>query len=42
MDRVLVALERRDGEEAARAMRQHIGNVANSFANISVDEAPQT
>jgi DNA-binding GntR family transcriptional regulator len=42
MDRVLVALERRDGEEAAKAMRQHIGNVANSFANISVDEAPQT
>jgi DNA-binding GntR family transcriptional regulator len=41
MDRVLVALERRDGEEAAKAMRQHIGNVANSFANISVDEAPQ-
>jgi DNA-binding GntR family transcriptional regulator len=41
MDRVLVALERRDGEEAAKAMRQHIGNVANSFANISDDEAPQ-
>jgi len=41
MDRVLVALERRDGEEAAKAMRQHIGNVANSFAIISVDEAPQ-
>ena len=41
MDRVLVALERRDGEEAAEAMRQHIGNVANSFAIISVDEAPQ-
>jgi DNA-binding GntR family transcriptional regulator len=41
MDRVLVALERRDGEEAAKAMRQHIGNIANSFATISVDEAPQ-
>jgi DNA-binding GntR family transcriptional regulator len=40
MDRVLVALERRDGEEAARAMRQHIGNIANSFVTISVDEAP--
>jgi DNA-binding GntR family transcriptional regulator len=41
MDRVLVALERRDGEEAARAMRQHIGNIANSFVTISVDEAPK-
>jgi DNA-binding GntR family transcriptional regulator len=41
MDRVLVALERRDGEEAARAMRQHIGNIANSFVIISVDKAPQ-
>jgi DNA-binding GntR family transcriptional regulator len=40
MDRVLFALERRDGEEAAKAMRQHIGNIANSFATISV-EAPQ-
>jgi DNA-binding GntR family transcriptional regulator len=40
MDRVLVALERRDGEEAAKAMRQHIGNIANSFVTISVDEAP--
>jgi DNA-binding GntR family transcriptional regulator len=40
MDRVLFALERRDGEEAAKAMRQHIGNIANSFAIISV-EAPQ-
>jgi DNA-binding GntR family transcriptional regulator len=37
MDRVLVALERRDGEEAAKAMRQHIGNIANSFATISDD-----
>jgi DNA-binding GntR family transcriptional regulator len=41
MDRVLVALERRDGEEAAEAMRQHIGNIANSFATISIDEEPQ-
>jgi DNA-binding GntR family transcriptional regulator len=38
MDRVLVALERRDGEEADRAMRQHIGNIANSFA-LSIDTA---
>jgi DNA-binding GntR family transcriptional regulator len=40
MDHVLVALERRDGEGAARAMRQHIGNIANSFAALAVDEAP--
>lgn len=35
MDRVLVALERRDAEEAAKAMRQHIGNIASSFATVS-------
>jgi DNA-binding GntR family transcriptional regulator len=35
MDHVLIALEQRDGEEAAKAMRQHIGNIANSFATIS-------
>jgi DNA-binding GntR family transcriptional regulator len=39
MDHVLVALERRDGEGAAKAMRQHIGNIANSFAALAVDEA---
>ena len=31
MDRVLVALERGDGEAAAQAMRQHIGNIAHSY-----------
>jgi DNA-binding GntR family transcriptional regulator len=31
MDRVLFAMERRDGEAAAQAMRQHIGNIAHSY-----------
>lgn len=31
MERVLAALERRDGEAAAQAMRQHIGNIAISY-----------
>lgn len=31
MDRVLTAMERRDGEAAAQAMRQHIGNIAISY-----------
>jgi len=31
MERVLAALERRDGEAAAQAMRQHIGNIAVSY-----------
>jgi DNA-binding GntR family transcriptional regulator len=31
MDRVLVAMEQRDGDAAAQAMRQHIGNIAHSF-----------
>lgn len=35
MDRVLRALERRDGSAAASAMREHIGNVAKSFASLS-------
>lgn len=35
MDRVLVALERRDAEEAAKAMCEHIGNIASSFADVS-------
>jgi DNA-binding GntR family transcriptional regulator len=35
MDHVLVALERRDAEEAAKAMCQHIGNIASSFATVS-------
>lgn len=35
MDHVLVALERRDAEEAAQAMCQHIGNIASSFATVS-------
>jgi DNA-binding GntR family transcriptional regulator len=38
MDRVLGALERRDGAAAATAMRQHIGNIAHSFASISLDK----
>lgn len=33
MDRVLVALERRDPEAAAEAMRQHIENIASSFVS---------
>jgi len=31
MDRVLAAMERGDGEAAAQAMRQHIGNIAHSY-----------
>lgn len=31
MDHVLSAMERRDGEAAAQAMRQHIGNIAISY-----------
>lgn len=38
MDRVLDALEQRDGAAAAKAMRQHIGNIAHSFASISPDK----
>ena len=38
MDRVLDALERRDGAAAAKAMRQHIGNIAHSFASIAPDK----
>ena len=38
MDRVLDALERRDGAAAATAMRQHIGNIAHSFASIAPDK----
>lgn len=34
MDRVLIALERRDGEAAAQAMRQHIGNIAISYQEV--------
>lgn len=34
MDRVLIALERRDGEAAAQAMRQHIGNIAISYQAV--------
>lgn len=34
MDRVLIALERRDGEAAAQAMRQHIGNIAISYQQV--------
>ncbi len=31
MERVLVALEHRDGDAAAHAMRQHIGNIADTY-----------
>lgn len=34
MDRVLSAMERRDGEAAAQAMRQHIGNIAISYQAV--------
>lgn len=34
MDRVLDAMERRDPETAAEAMRQHIGNIATSFQSM--------
>lgn len=36
MDRVLAAMERRDGEAAAQAMRQHIGNIAISYEAVPV------
>jgi DNA-binding GntR family transcriptional regulator len=34
MDRVLHAMERRDPEAAATAMRQHIGNIALSYEAV--------
>lgn len=34
MDRVLVAMEHRDGDAAAQAMRQHIGNIAHSYEAV--------
>lgn len=34
MDRVLSAMERHDGEAAAQAMRQHIGNIAISYQAV--------
>ncbi len=36
MDRVLAAMERGDGEAAAHAMRQHIGNIATSYEEVPV------
>jgi DNA-binding GntR family transcriptional regulator len=41
MDRVLSAMERHDGEAAAQAMRQHIGNIAISYQAVPThsDEA---
>lgn len=36
MDCVLSALERHDAAEADKAMRRHIGNIAQSFAAIAV------
>jgi DNA-binding GntR family transcriptional regulator len=36
MDSVLSALERHDGEEAAKAMSRHIGNIAQSFAATAI------
>jgi DNA-binding GntR family transcriptional regulator len=35
MYRVLTALERRDGEAAAKAMREHIGNIATSYETVA-------
>ncbi|MEJ8838068.1 GntR family transcriptional regulator [Ramlibacter sp. AN1133] len=34
MERVLSAMERRDGEAAAQAMRLHIGNIAGSYEEL--------
>lgn len=39
MDCVLSALERHDAEAAADAMRQHIGNIAQSFAAAAARKA---
>lgn len=36
MDRVLAAMERGDGDAAAQAMRQHIGNIATSYEEVPV------
>jgi DNA-binding GntR family transcriptional regulator len=38
MERVLIGLERRDSAAAGDAMRHHIGNIANSFENLSVSK----
>jgi DNA-binding GntR family transcriptional regulator len=37
MDCVLAALEQRNGDAAAKAMRRHIGNIAQSFSNIAIE-----
>lgn len=43
MDHVLSAMERRDGEAAAQAMRQHIGNIAISYQAVPTHpEEPKT
>jgi DNA-binding GntR family transcriptional regulator len=42
MDRVLAAMERRDGEAAAQAMRQHIGNIATSYEAVPVHSKKST
>jgi DNA-binding GntR family transcriptional regulator len=42
MDRVLAAMERRDGEAAAQAMRQHIGNIAISYEAVPVHSKKST
>lgn len=43
MDRVLSAMERRDGEAAAQAMRQHIGNIAISYQAVPThSDEPKT
>lgn len=41
MDQVLMALERRDGNAAAQAMRQHIGNIAASYAAAPTQQTPE-
>jgi DNA-binding GntR family transcriptional regulator len=41
MDRVLEAMEKRDGEAAAQAMRQHIGNIAISYEAVPADDNPR-
>ncbi|MCM5570450.1 GntR family transcriptional regulator [Burkholderiaceae bacterium FT117] len=38
MDRVLDAMERRDPDAAAEAMRQHIGNIAVSYEAVPADD----
>ncbi len=41
MERVLEALERRNGEAAAALMAEHIQQIANTFVDISHSNARQ-